>query len=360
MRILQVIETGGPGGAETVFARLSSGLSDRGHHVHCVTREGSWLPTEIATRGLPWSAWQSGGAFDIRLVRRLRDLMRTERIDVVHAHLFDGAVYAALAARSMGIPTVVTLHGQVDVKAEDWKSTMKARLLRVGASRIVAVSATLCEDLGVRLKVPPQTFRIITNGVPVPALNEITKPRSDGRRIIAIGNIRAPKNYALLLESFSKVRLRVSDVRLDILGEPDRGTLFTDLQDQVRRLGLDDAVTFHGFVANPQVLLSNAHLLVQASSKEGFSLAIVEAMLSGVPVVSTRSGGPEEIITHESNGLLVPVNDSDALADAIVRVLGEDLLAQRLSENGLQHARTSYGLDGMVSSYERLYLEVLR
>ena len=360
MRILQVIETGGPGGAETVFARLSSGLSDRGHHVHCVTREGSWLPAEIATRGLPWSVWRSGGAFDITLVRRLRDLIRTERIDVVHAHLFDGAVYAALAARSVGIPAIVTLHGQVDVKADGWKSATKARLLRIGASRVVAVSSALGKELGARLRLPPQNLRVIANGVPVPTLGAITKHIAVNRRIIAIGNIRAPKNYALLLESLSKVRARASDVHLDVLGEPDKGTLYTELQEQVRRLGLSEAVTFRGFVPNPQALLTNADLLVQASSKEGFSLAIVEAMLSGVPVVSTRSGGPEEIITHEANGLLVPVNDSDALADAIVRVLDDGLLAKRLSENGLQHARTNYGLDGMISNYERLYLEVLR
>jgi glycosyltransferase involved in cell wall biosynthesis len=358
MRVLQVIETGGPGGAETVFARLSSALHDRGHHVHCVTREGSWLPGEVTRRSLPWSRWQSGGAFDLALVQRLRALIRTERIDIVHAHLFEGAVYAALAARSLGVPCIVTLHGQVDVGPRNWKGRIKARLLASSAQKIVMVSRALANDVRQSMALSDAQVSVVYNGVPVPA--NVTRVSDAGaHRLIAVGNIRAPKNYPGLIAALAIVRETLPDVHLDVLGEPDRGTLYSDLVAQVAQLGLENAVTFHGFVADPAPLLRQANAFVLASSKEGFSLAIVEAMLVGVPVVSTRSGGPEEIVSHDETGLLVPTGDTAALAHSIVRLLNEQALAERLAHRALAHATTTFSLEGMVGAYEQLYADAL-
>jgi glycosyltransferase involved in cell wall biosynthesis len=118
-------------------------------------------------------------------------------------------------------------------------------------------------------------------------------------------------------------------------------------------------VTFHGFVADPTPLLTQADAFVLASSQEGFSLATIEAMQAGVPVVATRSGGPEEILRHGETGLLVPVNDAAALADAIGLVLHDPALAERLTAAAREDAVRRFSLDAMVSAYEQLYRQLL-
>ena len=93
-----------------------------------------------------------------------------------------------------------------------------------------------------------------------------------------------------------------------------------------------------------------------SSSQEGFSLATIEAMLAGVPVVATRSGGPEEILEHEVTGLLVPARNAQELASGIVRVLlDEPELAKQMVENVVEVARTRFSESAMVNAYEALY-----
>lgn len=358
-RILQVIETGGPGGAETVFARLSSGLVEQGHAVRGVIRDGSWLPGELKRRGLPFSFFPQGGSFNVAAVRELRALIRAHAIDVVHAHLFDGAVYASMAARSLGVPCVVTLHGQVDVARRNWRMALKHRVFTACVDRVALVSDALRRDLSGELGVSAARQVVVHNGVPVPPALTQGSANEDVKRVLAIGNIRAPKNYPLLLEALVGVREQLPRVELHIAGEPDRGGLQQQLEQQVRQLRLEDVVTFHGFVADPSALLNMADVFVLASSKEGFSLATIEAMLHGVPVVCTRSGGPEEIVRDGDTGVLVPVNDASALRDALLGVLRDPEGGRAMAERGRADAAARFSLAHMVARYEALYEEVI-
>ncbi|MBL0937503.1 MAG: glycosyltransferase family 4 protein [Gemmatimonadaceae bacterium] len=364
LRILQVIETGGPGGAETVFARLSGSLAERGHAVQCLIRKGSWLPDELDRRGLPVSYITSRGAFDLALIRFIRELIREHRIQLVHGHLFDGALYAAIAARSLGIPSVVTLHGQVDVGRSGWRMAIKRALFARCVDRVVLVSRALQQELATSLPMPVVRQLILHNGVPIPdnldaqdavQLAARTRSSSDMARVVAIGNIRAPKNYPLLLQSIELVRRLIPNIHLDIVGEPDRGGLQQQLEREVAARDLQHAVTFRGFVPEPGELLRGADAFVLASSQEGFSLATIEAMLQGVPVVCSRSGGPEEIVSDGHTGRLVPVNDAEALANALIDTLRDRESAHQMAQRARRHAIEQFSLNTMVERYEHLY-----
>jgi len=362
VRVLQVIETGGPGGAETVFASLASGLNERGHEVWCVIAAGSWLPQELMRRGIEATIMHSGGSLDSVLLSQLRRMIRDHRIELVHAHLFEGSLYASLAARLEGIPCVTTLHGQADVGREGWKAWVKRTMFARAVSCVVAVSDALRHELQSSLPIPASRFRTIVNGVdrePVHLSGQTTRGESTAPRLIAIGNIRQPKDYPTLLDALAIVRNTLPAVHLDIAGEPDRDGLDKQLRAKVERLHLHDHVTFHGFVADPAPLLARAHCFVLSSSREGFSLATIEAMLAGIPVVATRSGGPQEILRDGETGLLVPTDNAAALADAIVRMLSDAPLAQRCREQAVADAARRFTLPAMVTSYEHLYTELL-
>lgn len=365
MRILQVIETGGPGGAETVFAQLATGLLERGHAVHCVIRAGSWLPGELERRGMVPVFMRNGRAFDVTLLRQLIGLIRGRGVDVVHAHLFDGAAYATLAALLCGVPCVITLHGQVDMHRRNVASRLKAALIRRGATATVMVSAALRDALQPVLRIPAGRIEVIHNGIE--ALSQAAEPPVESRtrtpnepfRLVAVGNIRPAKDYPMLLRALAVLRDRGVDVHLDVLGQPDGHGLYEQLLALVTELGVAQCVTFHGFVSDPAPWLSRAQAFVLASSQEGFSLATIEAMLAGVPVVATRSGGPQEIIDHDVSGLLVPPQDPEALANAIARLAGDASLAQALAQAAWHSARRRFSVRAMVDRYEALYRRVV-
>ena len=370
LRVLQVIETGGPGGAETVFASLSEGLASRGHAVHCMSGMGTWLPDELLRRQLKLDLLEFRGAFDVPLFAKIQRAIDRYRVDVVHAHLFDGAVYAAAAARMRGVPCVVTLHGQVDVRAAGWKGAIKRRTLLWCAHSIVAVSGALKREFAETFGSAASHFRVIHNGV---ALSEICSPPLSSQKtgatagtpnapwqLVAVGNIRAPKGYPYLLEAMAVLRQRGYVAHLDIVGEPDREGLFNELQSQVRALGIEGLVQFRGFIERPAPLIMSSDALVLASTKEGFSLVTIEAMHVGTPVIATRSGGPEEILEDGLTGFLVTPGSAEALADGIVRALGAPEYTAGLVSRAQSEAKRRFGLGSMVEAYEELYYQAVK
>ncbi len=365
MRILQVIETGGPGGAETVFAQLATGLVQRGHAVQCIIRTGSWLPSELERRGMVPVFMRGGGAFDVTLLRQLIGLIRGRGVDIVHAHLFDGAAYATLAAVLCGVPCLVTLHGQVDIHRRNVASWLKAALIRRGATATVTVSAALRDALQPVLRIPAGRIEVIHNGIEAlsladePPVGSRTRTPNEPFRLVAVGNIRPAKDYPMLLRAMAVLRGRGVAVHLDVLGQADGHGLYEQLLALVTELGLTRCVAFHGFVSDPAPWLTRAQAFVLASSQEGFSLATIEAMLAGIPVVATRSGGPQEIVDHDVTGLLVPPQDPEALANAIARLAGNASLAQTLAQSAWQSARHRFSVGAMVDRYEALYRRMM-
>ncbi len=358
--MLQIIETAGPGGAETMLATLSSGLIERGHTITCITAAGSWLPEELVRRGVGSTAIQSGGPLNAAFIAQVRRVIRSHGIQVVHVHLFDAAIYSALAAHLEGIPIVTTLHGQADVDRRGLKAWIKRMILSRSATCVVAVSDALRQELQASLSVPHARFRVIHNGVdwrPVPA--PPAREKDWAPRLLAVGNIRQPKDYPTLLDALAIALRSHASIQLDVAGQPDRDGLYEALLQQAKNLDIQDHVTFHGFVSDTAPLLARADCFVLSSTREGFSLATVEAMLAGVPVVATRSGGPQEILRDGETGLLVPVGNSAALASAIIRILDNASLSRDFQERALADARARFTMSAMVTAYEVLYQELL-
>jgi glycosyltransferase involved in cell wall biosynthesis len=142
------------------------------------------------------------------------------------------------------------------------------------------------------------------------------------------------------------------------VGDTDH-PLHRDLETLARELDLEQALTFSGFRSDAIHLLSGFDVFVLSSSSEGFSLATAQAMAAGVPVVATRSGGPETIIDHESSGILVPVRNPAAIAEAVHRLSEMPELATRLARAGREAIRKRFSLEAMIGKYEALYTSML-
>jgi glycosyltransferase involved in cell wall biosynthesis len=358
------------GGAQRTDHLLARGLPARGWRlVVMVPGEGAF-PDRLRAEGLPVevvSAPPALGAYGRvttgaararalaalpRYWLRLHRALRGERPAVVHVVDHRGLVLAGLPARCSGARVVW------HVQALD----PTARLNRWGAR---LAHCTVVPTLSVVPKLPglgrPKDLRAIANVVPDGVRPDALAPLATAPVIVTTARLHPDKGLDILIEALARVRTTVPEAVLRILGGPQEGFEGVDaaLGAQARSLGLADAVQLLGFVEEPDEVVRSARCYVQPARErtEILPLALLEAMAVGAPVVATDVGGVRDVVRDGDTGLLVASEDPGALADALVRVLTDDALAERLRTAGAaladEHRFHADGLiDAMAAAYE--------
>ncbi|GAB1545541.1 glycosyltransferase [Scytonema sp. NUACC21] len=221
-----------------------------------------------------------------------------------------------------------------------------ARLLYPTTHGLTTVSQGVLDILKQdRIPIPRNRVAVIPNPVDTDKFFQYSQAEpehpwlqhKDSPVIISLGRLAKRKNYSLLLEALAIIRKQFK-VKLIILGE---GTERTNLEELIAKLGLQEDVSLPGYVANPWSHIAKSDLFVMSSLDEAFCLALVEAMACGVPVISTDAigGGPRSILEDGKYGNLVPIDDVQALADAIQKVLSSESWRSHLIEVSKQRAQ---------------------
>jgi glycosyltransferase involved in cell wall biosynthesis len=365
--ILHAIDTYGPGGAETVCVELASGL-DRARFRSCgaVVREG-WVFDTMAARGLDPALVRPGrGPVDLLYLARLVALARRRRADLIQSHLLTANLYGALAAALLRRPAIATFHGTGDVAADDARAAAKLRLIAACSFRMVFVSETLRGHYLARHEVDRDRTAVVPNGIdaatfaPAPHRRlraELGVP-DDALLVGLLGNIREAKAYDELLRVADAVRDAEPRIHFAVAGKERRG-IYEDLIALRQRLRLEDRVTFLGYRTDAADLLNGLDLLLSTSTTEGMPLGTLQAMACGLPVVSTRSGGPQEVIDDGRDGLLVPVGDTAAIAAAVLRLARDGAARRTLGDRARRTVLERFTLQTMVAAYSALYDEAL-
>lgn len=375
--VLHLIDTPGPGGAESVYLELALGL-DSLRFRNVVTCDAlpddssggegivnrGWLHDNLVRRGVKPVVVRTTRPFDLRYLVRLNRLIRDVSADLVHCHLLTSSLYGGIAGRLAGVPVVATFHGSGDIPAHGIVTAAKVALINRCATRIVFVSDHLRRAMGEATGIHAARSTVVHNGVDC---DRFRPARSDALRqslgvpsgttlVGAVGNVRAPKGYDVLLDSAAMLSARGVPVQFVIAGEnASHRDLMETLLAQRARLGLDHMVRFVGFQQDTNSFLNGLDMFVLPSRAEGFSLSTVEAMACGLPVVATRCGGPEEIVMNGDSGLFVPPGDPAALADAIGRVAADPDLRATLGRSARARATTQFSIDRMIQGYEAVY-----
>ncbi|WP_051261363.1 glycosyltransferase [Desulfovibrio inopinatus] len=217
------------------------------------------------------------------------------------------------------------------------------------AQRIVAVSQGVADDLRLLFPHLGDNIHVVVNG--------LLKPRGEIERLAAtspphpwfedghgpilvnVAEMFHRKGQDILLRALAQVRTHVN-ARLVLVGS-ETEPFHSGLLHLCKELGLDDAVTMVGYQSNPFSFMAAADAFILSSREEGFGLVLIEAMACRAVVISTDCPfGPSEIIEPEKSGLLIPVNDPNAMANAILRVITEPHLAERLRQGGYTRAAT--------------------
>jgi len=364
--VVHLIDTGGPGGAETVYHQLVTRLEPSRWRSVAAVPSRDWLFDSLRDSGVEPRIVAMRGSFDLSYLRTLARLL--DGAALVHSHLLTTSLYGALAARWNGIPAICTFHGLADIQG-DPRVPLKFRLIRhLGKAHIVFVSESLRRTFLSMVPLDERRTSVIPNGIDTSRFRPGRDARlrrelgaaEDDILVGAVGNVRPSKAYDVLLRAAAMLRdSSARPLRFVIVGQGD-GELYDRLQRLRAELRLETVVRFAGFRSDIPDVMRNLDVYVSSSSAEGFSLTTVEAMASGVPVIATRSGGPEEIIEDGVNGLLVPPNSPGELARAIRSLADDASLQQRLRAAALETVRRRYTVETMVRRYEQLYEACLR
>jgi glycosyltransferase involved in cell wall biosynthesis len=363
--ILHLSESVGVGGAETVFIQLATlGSNDRLRNLAALPGPG-WAADALNAAGvrpLHVSISRSGSPVDLGLYRSIVRLIRDYDVDLVQSHSLGISVYSCLAGLRTRTPVVCTLHGVVDLGRADRNRRIKLGILRRGAAKIVLVSNHLQEKLLAESRIPEDRTAVVYNGVDCDR-HSMAQDRTfraeleiddDSFLFGAVGNVRAPKAYDNLLRAAAIAVTSNPKMRFAVVGEGS-GKLLDELLRLRAELGLEDIVQFAGFRQDVSVPLRNFDGFVLSSRSEGFPIAPIQAMAAGLPAVATRCGGPEEQITDGVDGLLVPPENPQALASAMLRVASDASLRAQLGQAARATARARFSLTKMLSSYEEMY-----
>jgi glycosyltransferase involved in cell wall biosynthesis len=349
------------GGAERMVVQLARELRGRGRETIVAAAPGS-LDPDLDAVGIERVALPLGSRSPRDVAAVLGSLARVVRRvkpQLVHAHNVRMAATSALAARAARPlrrpPVLATFHG---VLPEEYRPS--ARLLRF-ADHVVCVSGEIGTALE-RAGLPGERVSVIPNAVdPVEPLSPARRAALDeelgldGRPVFSIvARIVPQKAHERFLAAARIVADAHPDARFLVVGE---GPLRARMEALSRELGLDDRVTFTGARPDARDIIARSLALVFSSNWEGLSVAALEAMSAGVPVVSTDVEGMREMLGSGA-GVMVG-RDPAALADAMSALLDEPAAAERMGATGRELTRTAYSPAAMTTAYDELYDELI-
>ncbi len=333
--VLQVVLSLRVGGLERVVLDLVQNASEEFRFVVCCLEEpGDWAneaPKVVTLGKRPGVDW--------RLFRKISQLIRAEKVDVVHTHNSAAHLYGAIGGKLAGVKVLHTEHGKNI--GEEARAFRLNRWAGRFTDLTVAVSEKIAREAREQEGVPAEKLVIVANGIRV---NRFERPRqANHSRIGTVGRLVREKNYPLLLRAATGI----PNTELVFVGD---GPLRTDLEKQA-----GSNVQFLGKRADIPDLLAEFGVFVLSSSTEGMSIALLESMAAACPIVVTAVGGNTEQIQHGVTGLVVPPDDEAALRSAIQRLLNDRSLATRLGNAARQSVRERFSVQAMTHRYEELW-----
>jgi glycosyltransferase involved in cell wall biosynthesis len=357
------------GGAQKQLAALGPRLQRRGIEIHVLTRHVDGYPARDVVDGIPVSRLPAPGpkasasaVFTAAAMLRLRELAP----DVVHAHsLFSPTTVAILAHRFLRVPTVAKVlrggePGDVTRIGRKAFARLRTAAIRQHIDRFAIISQEIDAELGA-IGVAAEKRIELPNGVDLERFQPLTPTARNAQRsslgveegplVVFCGRLVPEKGVDRLLDAWRKVREHRPEAQLVILGG---GPLESGL-----RAAAGPGVRFAGELSDVSPWLRAADAFVLPSSAEGLSNAMLEAMAAALPIVATRVGGAADCIEHGRSGLLVPPEDTNALADTLAGLLADPHRAQ-LGARARAIAEQRYSLESLADRLAALYVELGR
>jgi N-acetyl-alpha-D-glucosaminyl L-malate synthase BshA len=362
------------GGSGVVATELGLALSKRGHHIHFITYN---LPVrlealndpnihfhEVNVPDYPLFKYQP---YELALSSRLVDVVKANKIDVLHVHYAIPHAYAAYMAKKMlqdsgiQIPIVTTLHGTDITLVGSHPFYKPAVTFSINHSdRVTAVSESLKQDT-LRLFDIKKNINVIPNFIDTEKIKLKGKPcersllaEKEEKILTHISNFRPLKRIMDVISIFEGVQLKIKS-KLMMVGEgPEKKRAIQ----YVNEKGLEEQVLFLGNSNEIDKILCYSDLFLLPSEKESFGLSALEAMAHGVPIISSDAGGIPEVNKHGKTGYLSKIGDTESMTLNALSLLQNESLHKSFKKQAEQQAE-KFNLESVVNQYECIYVDAI-
>lgn len=357
------------GGSGVVATELGIALAERGHEIHFITYKQP-VRLELLSRNIhfhevsvpnyPLFQYQP---YELALSSKLVDMVKLYKIDLLHVHYAIPHAYAGYMAKKMleaegiSIPMVTTLHGTDITLVGNHPFYKPAVTFSINESDVVTSVSQSLKDDTLRLFDIKKDIQVVPNFIDLSKFNnhftdcQRDMMANENERIIThISNLRPVKRIMDIIEVFDRVQ-KVIPAKLLLVGEgPEKGPA----ERLCRAKGIEDKVIFFGNSSEIDKILCFSDLFMLPSEKESFGLAALEAMASGVPVVSSNTGGLPEVNVHGVSGFLSEIGDIEDMAKNAITILKDDAELTKFKRQARQCA-AKFETKNVVPLYEATY-----
>lgn len=366
-KVLHIRSSGEFLGAENVVLQLSQFSSEFGYQpfivvIHDHRDEYPLLAEYAKEKGIECSVITTQKRIDLKCVNALKELIKTQNIDLIHTHGYKEDLYAFLTFS--GVPVLATNHL--------WKrtnTTLKLyafidSLVMTRFHKIVAVSKAILDEMKSIPLLRGSDMSLISNGIDHEAFNNV-KPSNireslglapETPLLLTVSSLTPEKGHRFLLDALADQDITQRDWHLAIVGG---GREKTSLEEQVNKLGLNDRVTFLGYRKDIPNLLKSADLYILPSLDEGLPMALLEAMAAGKPSIATNVGDVSKVIRDNSVGKLIGPGDSQALSHALRDALDDSNWRTSSGINARELIIREFSSRAMTQNYSRCYNDIL-
>lgn len=300
---------------------------------------------------------------------KIRSLIRKYNIDIVQTFNIDSDIFGTIIAKFSGVPVVISSRRDLGTYRKK-RHLMVSRVTHKYVSHFLAVCHAVARNLSEREKIAANQITTIYNGFDFADLAKVDQSRvtalrkrfNIGSNAFVIGNVshfRPEKGYHIFFAAVRKVRSLIPDLRVIAVGAGE--PLLGEFKHEIEKEGLENCVFLTGYAPNVLDYLSVMDICcLTPVSNEGFSNALLEQMAMGIPVIATDVGGNREAIVHGKSGLIIPPNDVNALADAIMNLYKNKKLRKSFGENAKRRIESKFVVDKMVEQMEQFYRDMYR
>ncbi|MBN1622153.1 MAG: glycosyltransferase family 4 protein [Endomicrobiales bacterium] len=303
----------------------------------------------------------------ISTISTFYNIIKNEKIDLINSNSYQGVLFTGIPAKLCKIPLVWTMHM--------WRlgSGIQGILINYFVSKVIAVSNAVKNYFIANSPVPESKIETVFLGIDTKKYTKLNK-RSDirnefavkdnGPLIAIVGRFQAIKGHIYFFEAAKLIKKEVPEIKFMVVGERifDRKD-DKDYPGQIKQIisdfGLENDVIFTGYRTDIPDILSAIDVLVMSSLKETFGLVLLEAMAANIPVVSTRCGGPEDIIEDSASGFLVKNMDPLSISNAVIKVLKNKQLRDEITNNAKNRVEQLFSINTQARKYESIYSSIL-
>lgn len=360
-KIVQIIDSLGPGGAERLLAAYAPGIAKLGFDVEVVVlheKKGNFMREPLQAAGIPVTMVEVTKLRRLDQIARFHRALKSFKPDLIHSHLEFASMLGSISGRLTGTPVVTTLH-TLDApnlgSKRDTRRWLMYRAMAKCADRVICLTkanAEIARETGLG----DAPIMILPNGVEVDAFGAPAKTSRaeiraglgipfDAPLVVSVCVLRPEKALDLLLEAFPAIVASQPAAHLLIVGD---GPMMQPLTEMARTAGLAGQVHFAGYRKDIADILRAADIFVLPTRFDAQPTVIMEAMASGLPVVSTTFSGIPDMVEHGVQGTLVEPGDVPALAGALIDLIGNPAKAKAFGEAGHKRAVREFDMNRQI------------